>query len=53
VRQTPHPASLAIPEKAEQPPSNKREMGWRGEFMNPKIFIRSDRKEENAPGKLW
>jgi hypothetical protein len=27
-------------------------MGWRGELMNPKIFIRSDRKE-NAPGKLW
>jgi hypothetical protein len=36
------PASVANPEKAEQPPSTQREMGWRGEIMNPKFFIRSD-----------
>jgi hypothetical protein len=27
-------------------------MGWRGEVMNPRIFIRSVSKERNALGKL-
>jgi hypothetical protein len=42
MRETLHPASLANPEKAELPPSTQRQMGWRGEVMNPKIFISSD-----------
>jgi hypothetical protein len=28
-------------------------MGWRGEVMNPRIFIRSVSKKKNALGKLW
>jgi hypothetical protein len=34
MRETLHPASRANPEKAEQPPSSQREMGWRGEFAS-------------------